>query len=153
MTKIFSNVQNCPRIGMAPKFFGYLHAENVTQNKCVQKRKTSNSAVREPILAPNFLASDGSNDALRSSQNLSGAELWTKTCRKNETLKAASGALFTHFYAIKIQKYFAWWVFGPIPTSGASFTGIGLGDRTRPYTKVLHFLTFCLLRLSFEDIL
>ena len=35
---------------MAPKFFGYLHAENVTQNKCVQKRKTSNSAVREPIL-------------------------------------------------------------------------------------------------------
>ena len=35
---------------MAPKFFEYLHAENVTQNKCVQKRKTSNSAVREPIL-------------------------------------------------------------------------------------------------------
>ena len=35
---------------MAPKFFGYLHAENVTQNKCVQKRKKSNSAVRKPIL-------------------------------------------------------------------------------------------------------
>ena len=35
---------------MAPKFFGYLHAENVTQNKCVQKRKTSNSAVRGQIL-------------------------------------------------------------------------------------------------------
>ena len=35
---------------MAPKFFGNLHAENVTQNKCVQKRKKSNSAVRELIL-------------------------------------------------------------------------------------------------------
>ena len=35
---------------MAPKFFGNLHAENVTQNKRVQKRKKSNSAVRELIL-------------------------------------------------------------------------------------------------------
>ena len=35
---------------MAPNFFGYLHAENVMQNKCAQKRKKSNSAVREPIL-------------------------------------------------------------------------------------------------------
>ena len=35
---------------MAAKFFGYLHAENVTRNKCVQKRKKSNSAVRELIL-------------------------------------------------------------------------------------------------------
>ena len=35
---------------MAPNFFGNLHAENVTQNKCVQKRKKSNSAVRELIL-------------------------------------------------------------------------------------------------------
>ena len=35
---------------MAPKFLEYLRAKNVMQNKCVQKRKTSNSAVREPIL-------------------------------------------------------------------------------------------------------
>ena len=63
--------------------------------------------------------------------------------RKNETLNTASGALFTHFYAIKIQKYFAWWVFGPIPTSGANFTGIGLGDRT----WVLRSLIFCLLNI------
>ena len=60
------------------------------------------------ILTPNFLTSDDSNGALRSSENPSGAELWTKTRRKNETLKTASGALFTHFYATKIKKYFAW---------------------------------------------
>ena len=35
---------------MAPKLFTYHHAENVTQNKCAQKRKKSNSAVRGPIL-------------------------------------------------------------------------------------------------------
>ena len=35
---------------MAPKFFGNLLAENVTQSKCVQKRKKFNSAVRELIL-------------------------------------------------------------------------------------------------------
>ena len=35
---------------MAPKLFAYRQAENVTQNKCAQKRKTSNSAVRGPIL-------------------------------------------------------------------------------------------------------
>ena len=35
---------------MAPKFFRNLHAENATQNKCVQKRKKCNSAVRELIL-------------------------------------------------------------------------------------------------------
>ena len=99
------------------------------------------------ILAPNSLASDSSNSALRSSQNPSGAELWTKTRWKNETLKTASGALFTHFYAIKIQKYFAWWVFGPIPTSGASFTGIGLGDRT----WVLRSLIFCLLMFTIHE--
>ena len=50
MTKISSKTGNCPRIWMAPNFFWYLHAENVTQNKCVQKRKKSNSTVREPIL-------------------------------------------------------------------------------------------------------
>ena len=35
---------------MAPKLFAYCHAENVTQNKCAQKRKKSNSAVLETIL-------------------------------------------------------------------------------------------------------
>ena len=35
---------------MAPKLFAYRHAENVTQNKCAQKCKKSNSAVRGPIL-------------------------------------------------------------------------------------------------------
>ena len=35
---------------MTLKLFAYCHAENVTQNKCAQKRKKSNSAVRGPIL-------------------------------------------------------------------------------------------------------
>ena len=35
---------------MASKLNAYLHAKIVTQNKCVQKRKTSKSTVREPIL-------------------------------------------------------------------------------------------------------
>ena len=35
---------------MAPKLIAYLYTENVTQNKCAQKRKKSNSAVRGPIL-------------------------------------------------------------------------------------------------------
>ena len=35
---------------MAPKFFGYLHPENLTQNKCPKTRKNANSAVRGPIL-------------------------------------------------------------------------------------------------------
>ena len=35
---------------MAPKLFAYCHAENVTQNKCAQKRKKSNSVVCGPIL-------------------------------------------------------------------------------------------------------
>ena len=35
---------------MASKLNAYLHAKIVTQNKCVQKRKKSNSAVRGPIL-------------------------------------------------------------------------------------------------------
>ena len=35
---------------MAPKFLGYLHAKNVTQNKCAKIRKIANSDVREPIL-------------------------------------------------------------------------------------------------------
>ena len=34
---------------MAPKFFRYLHAKNVTQNKCAKIRKVANSAVRGPI--------------------------------------------------------------------------------------------------------
>ena len=35
---------------MAPKFFDYLHAKNLTQNKCPKIRKIPNSAVRGPIL-------------------------------------------------------------------------------------------------------
>ncbi len=35
---------------MAPKFLRYLHAENLTQNKCPKPRKNANSAVRRPIL-------------------------------------------------------------------------------------------------------
>ena len=35
---------------MAPKFFQYLHAKNLTQNKCPKMCKIPNSAVREPIL-------------------------------------------------------------------------------------------------------
>ena len=35
---------------MAPKFFVYLHAKNVTQNKCAQIRKIPNFAVHVPIL-------------------------------------------------------------------------------------------------------
>ena len=50
MTKISSNVRNCPRIWMAPKFLGYLLAKNVTQNKCAKIRKIANSVVRGPIL-------------------------------------------------------------------------------------------------------
>ena len=35
---------------MASKFFQYLHAKNLTQNKCPKIRKIPNSAVRGPIL-------------------------------------------------------------------------------------------------------
>ena len=35
---------------MAAKFLGYLHAKNVTQNKCAKIRKIANSAVHGPIL-------------------------------------------------------------------------------------------------------
>ena len=35
---------------MAPKLKAYLHAKNVTQNKCAKIRKWANSAARGPIL-------------------------------------------------------------------------------------------------------
>ena len=35
---------------MVQELFAYLHAENVTRNKCVQKRKKSNSAMHRTIL-------------------------------------------------------------------------------------------------------
>ena len=65
--------------------------------------------------------------------------------KKNEILKEASGALFTHFYAIKIQKFLhGEFLDQYLPLVRVSRES-GSGGRTKPYTKVLHFLIFCLL--------
>ena len=67
--------------------FAYFYEQILMQYKSLQIRKKSNSSVLEPILRnfhTKFLASDGSNSALGVLQNLSGAQLWTKTCRKKK---------------------------------------------------------------------
>ena len=141
---------------MSPKLFTYLHAENVTQNKCVQKRKKSNSAVRGQILMKFWHQIFWSQTILTVPSDLLktrlGPSYGPKRAEKMKLWKRLPGH-FSCTFTQKNQKYFVWWLFEPIPTSGASFTGIGLGDRTRPYTKVLHFLIFCLWIFAWSDMI
>ena len=97
------------------------------------------------ILTPNSLVSYSSKGTLRSWQNPSGAELWTKTRWKFENLRTASGAHFTHFYATNGQKEVAWWGFRPKPPHTPIFTKIGVGVGTGSYTGALQSLRYGLL--------